>query len=357
MEGMHAYGAAKLRVFRVSGYVRVRASSLQFHAVFCRLQRFAIPSTPMTQPSLLVLIPLRDDSLAQVRAHFDVVYAPTPAERSAAVPAHGAAVRAVLTNGTNGLSAAELDQLPNLEFVSALGAGYENIAVDHARKRGIVLCNGAGTNDDCVADHAFALLLAVVREIPQRDRATREGVWRDALPMRPSVSGKRLGIVGLGNIGGKVARRAAGFDIETGYHNRKPRVGETMRYFDSVLSLAQWSDYLVIATPGGAATQHLIDRAVLDALGPRGFLVNVSRGSVVDTAALAAALTAGTLAGAGLDVYEGEPTPPQALVALDNVVLTPHVAGTSPEAIDASVSNFIENATRHFAGEPVLTPI
>jgi lactate dehydrogenase-like 2-hydroxyacid dehydrogenase len=323
----------------------------------CGFLRFAISAQAMTKPSLLILIPLHDESLAQVRASFDVVYAPTPAERSAAVPAHGAALRAVLTNGTNGLSADELDQLPNLEFVSALGAGYENIAVERARERGIVLCNGAGTNDDCVADHAFALLLAVVRDIPQRDRATREGVWRDALPMRPSVSGKRLGVVGLGNIGSKVARRAAGFDIETGYHNRKPRAGETLRYFDSVTSLAQWSDYLVVATPGGAATHHLIDHAVLEALGPRGFLVNVSRGSVVDTAALAQALQAGTIAGAGLDVYEGEPKPPAALVTLDNVVLTPHVAGTSPEAIGASVRNFIENATRHFAGEPVLTPI
>jgi lactate dehydrogenase-like 2-hydroxyacid dehydrogenase len=311
----------------------------------------------MTKPSLLVLIPLHDDSLSQVAAHFDVVHAPTPAARAAAITEHGATLRAVLTNGTTGLSAAELDILPNVEFVSALGAGYENIAVDHARQRGIVLCNGAGTNDDCVADHAFALLLCAVRDIAQRDRATREGVWRDALPMRPSVSGKRLGIVGLGNIGSKIARRAAGFDIETGYHNRKPRAGETLRYFDSVHALAQWSDYLVVATPGGAGTQHLIDRAVLEALGPRGFLVNVSRGSVVDTAALADALANGTIAGAGLDVYESEPEPPQALVNLQNVVLTPHVAGTSPEAIGASVRNFVENATRHFAGDAVLTPI
>jgi lactate dehydrogenase-like 2-hydroxyacid dehydrogenase len=311
----------------------------------------------MNKPSLLILIPLNDDSYSQVAARFDIIYAPTPAERSAAIGTHGAAIRAVLTNGTTGLTAAEIDQLPNVEFVSALGAGYENLAIEHARARGIVLCNGAGTNDDCVADHAFALLLAVVRDIPQRDRATRNGVWRTQLPMRPTVSGKRLGVLGLGNIGIKVARRAAGFDIETGYHNRKPRADVGFRYFDSVVELARWSDYLVIATPGGPATHHLIDRVVLDALGPRGFLINVARGSVVDTAALADALSSGTLAGAGLDVYEGEPEPPHALVDLQNVVLTPHVAGTSPEAIGASVSHFIDNATRHFAGEAVLTPI
>ncbi|MGF6598088.1 lactate dehydrogenase-like 2-hydroxyacid dehydrogenase [Paraburkholderia sp. GAS448] len=309
------------------------------------------------KPSLLVLIPLPGDSHADISASFDIIHAPTPTQRRQAIADHGSTIRAVLSNGTTGLTAAEIDRLPQLEFVSALGAGYENIAVDHARVRNIVVVNGAGTNDDCVADHAFALLLAVVRDVPQRDIATRNGVWRDALPMRPAVSGKRLGIVGLGNIGQKVARRAAGFDLETGYHNRKPREGATSRYFDSLLALAQWSDYLVIATPGGASTHHLIDRTVLEALGPKGFLINVSRGSVVDTAALAAALTEGTIAGAGLDVYEGEPHPPQALLPLRNVVLTPHTGGTSPESNAASVRNFIDNATRHFAGEAVLTPI
>ncbi|HZZ04472.1 2-hydroxyacid dehydrogenase [Paraburkholderia sp.] len=309
------------------------------------------------KPSLLVLITLKDASRANVEAAFDVVYAPDTTQRTAAIAEHGGTIRAVLTNGTNGLTAAEIDQMPQLEFVSALGAGYENLAMDHARSRGIVLVNGAGTNDHCVADHAFALLLAAVRDVPQLDQATREGVWRDTLPMRPNVSGKRLGIVGLGDIGEKVARRGAGFDMEIGYHNRKRREGSSLRYFDSVQSLAQWCDFLMVATPGGAGTRHLIGKAVLDALGPDGFVVNVSRGSVVDTAALAEALAAGTIAGAGLDVYEGEPDPPEALLTLRNVVLTPHVGGRSPEAITASVDNFLGNARRHFAGEAVLTPI
>ncbi|MFM0246756.1 2-hydroxyacid dehydrogenase [Paraburkholderia sediminicola] len=309
------------------------------------------------KPSLLVLIPLKDASRASVEAAFDVVYAPDATQRAAAIAAHGEAIRAVLTNGTTGLTAADIDRMPQLEFVSVLGAGYENLAVDHARSRGIVLVSGAGTNDHCVADHAFALLLAVVRDVPQLDQATREGVWRDTLPMRPNVSGKRLGIVGLGNIGAKVARRGAGFDMEIGYHNRKPRENASLLYFDSVQELAQWCDFLVVATPGGAGTHHLIGAKVLEALGPNGFVINVSRGSVVDTAALAQALTAGTIAGAGLDVYEGEPHPPGALLKLRNVVLTPHVGGRSPEAIAASVDNFLANAKRHFAGEAVLTPI
>ncbi|NML34143.1 2-hydroxyacid dehydrogenase [Paraburkholderia antibiotica] len=310
------------------------------------------------KPSLLVLIHLGDASRAHIDAAFDTIHAPDALQREAAIARHGGAIRAVLTNGTTGLSAADIDRMPRLELVSALGAGYENLAVDHARSRGIVLANGAGTNADCVADHAFALLLAVVRDVPQLDRATREGAWRDHLPSRPSVSNRRLGIVGLGHIGAKLARRAEGFDMEVGYHNRKPREDRPLlRYFDSVAALAQWSDFLVVATPGGAATRHLIDETVLAALGPRGFVVNVSRGSVVDTAALARALAAGTLAGAALDVYEGEPEPPQSLIGLRNVVLTPHVGGRSPEAIAASVDNFLDNARRHFAGEPVLTPI
>jgi D-3-phosphoglycerate dehydrogenase len=310
------------------------------------------------KPSLLVLIHLDDPSRASIDAEFDVIYAPDPSRRDAAIVTHGAAIRAVLTNGTTGLTAAEIDCMPQLELVSALGAGYENLPLDHARSRGIALVNGAGTNDHCVADHAFALLLAVVRDVPQLDRATREGVWRDHLPFRPQVSNKRLGIVGLGHIGAKVARRAAGFDMEVGYHNRKPRADAPLpRYFDNVEALARWSDFLVVATPGGAGTRHLIDAKVLAALGPHGFVVNVSRGSVVDTAALAHALAAGTIAGAALDVYEGEPEPPRALLELRNVVLTPHVGGRSPEAITASVDNFLDNARRHFTGTPVLTPI
>ncbi|PLZ03811.1 hydroxyacid dehydrogenase [Burkholderia sp. WAC0059] len=309
------------------------------------------------KPVLLVLIPFNDENRTLLGSHFELCYAPDAAQREQTIASRGESVRVVLTNGTIGISAADLDRLPNVELVSALGVGYENIDVEHARSRGIALSNGAGMNDDCVADHAFALLLAAVRAVPQFDAACRKGVWRDALPMRPIVSGRRLGVVGFGGIGQKVARRAAGFGMEIGYHNRKPREGVESRYFDSVPALAAWSDFLVVSTPGGAGTRHLINREVIDALGPQGFLVNVSRGSVVDTAALAAALAEGRLGGAGLDVYESEPQPPQALLPLENVVLTPHTAGTSPESVSATVRNFIENASRHFAGETLLTPI
>ncbi|CAB3769922.1 hydroxyacid dehydrogenase [Burkholderia puraquae] len=308
------------------------------------------------KPELLVLIALRGDAHREIAASFDVRHAPTPEARERAIAEHGGTIRAVLTNGSTGLTAAEIDRLPQLTFVSALGAGYEHIDVAHAKARGITVVTGAGTNDDCVADHAFALLLAAVRNVVQLDAKTRAGVWRDELPMPPNVSGKRLGIVGLGKIGEKCARRAAGFDIEIGYHNRSEK-NVPYRYFDRVDALARWADFLIVATPGGAGTRHLIDRAVLDALGPGGFVVNVSRGSVVDTAALAEALRERRIAGAGLDVYEGEPEPPRALTDLDGVVLTPHMGGWSPEALDRSVQQFIDNAERHFSGQPVLTPV
>lgn len=309
------------------------------------------------KPLLLILIMVSEARRALLGELFELLYAPEPAQRAEAVARHGARVRAVLTNGTTGLAAAEIDAMPQLTLACALGAGYEGIAVEHARARGIVLANGAGTNDACVADHAFALLLATVRAIPALDRACRAGVWRDSLPMQPMLAGKRLGVLGLGTIGRRIAQRALGFDMAVGYHNRSPVAGVPHAYFDSAEALAAWCDALVVATPGGASTHHLVSAAVLRALGPRGHLVNVARGSVVDTAALAEALRDGRIAGAGLDVYESEPAPPAPLLDLPNVVLTPHVAGWSPESVQASVELFVENARRHLAGEPVLTPI
>ena len=309
------------------------------------------------KPVLLAITVLTGEHRAQIAQSFELLYAPEPAQAADAIAHHGARVQAVLTIGSIGLSAAQMDVLPQLQLVCALGAGYENIDLAHARGRGIALANGAGTNDDCVADHAFGLLLATVRGIVQLDARTREGVWRTALPLPPNVSHKRLGIIGLGTIGKKIAQRALGFEIEVGYHNRSARTDVPYRYFADVAALAEWADFLVIATPGGAATRHLVNATVLNALGPRGVVVNIARGSVIDTAALAAALREGRLAAAALDVYESEPAPPAELLDLDNVVLTPHVAGWSPEAVQNSVDRFMENARRHLAGEAPVTPL
>jgi hypothetical protein len=311
-----------------------------------------------SRPLLLLLVALAEDFKALLHERFELIDAPTAALRAAAIAARGAEIELVLTNGATGLRADEMDAMPRLRLAAAQGAGYETLDVAAAKARGIAVCNGAGTNDSCVADHTLALLLASVRALPQQDRALRAGAWRDELPLRPSVYGKRLGIFGMGQIGRKIANRALAFEMQVGYHNRRPRAdAPDCRYFDTLPALAGWADFLVIAAPGGAATRHIVNAEVLAALGPQGHLVNIARGSLVDTAALAAALAAGQLGGAALDVYESEPRPPEALLGFPNVLLTPHVAGWSPEAIRATIELFIANVQACSEGRELLTPL
>ncbi|MBP0599452.1 2-hydroxyacid dehydrogenase [Herbaspirillum sp. LeCh32-8] len=307
------------------------------------------------KPPLLVLIHLSETSQAIIGAHYDILYAPDRQRRAEMIAGPAKKVAVVLTNGATGLTADEMRALSHLQLVCALGAGYENVDRAHAEAAGIEIATGAGTNEDCVADHAMGLLLATVRHIAALDKITRDGGWRENLPLQPQLAGKRLGIVGLGGIGKKIARRAAGFDIEIAYCNRKKRDDVDYHYFPDVAQMAAWSDFLIVAAPGGAETKHLISERVINELGPKGYLVNIGRGSIVDTAALGRALAEGRLGGAGLDVYESEPKPPQELIGLSNVVLTPHVAGWSPESIDASVRQFLRNCEEHFAAaEPVV---
>jgi lactate dehydrogenase-like 2-hydroxyacid dehydrogenase len=307
------------------------------------------------KPPLLVLIHISEASAATIGQQYDILYAPNAQLRAELIAGAARNVAVVLTNGATGLTAAEMQALPRLQLVCAFGAGHENINATYASAHGIDIATGSGTNEDSVADHAMALLLATVRNVVALDQSTRAGVWRDGLPLQPQLAGKRLGIVGLGNIGKKIARRAAGFDVEVAYSNRKKRDDVDYHYFPDVAQLAGWADFLVVAAPGGAATRHLISTRVIDELGANGYLVNIGRGSTVDTAALALALREGRLAGAGLDVYESEPLPPADLIDLPNVVLTPHVAGWSPESVQASVQQFLRNCEEHFAAaEPVV---
>ncbi|MGO4400359.1 2-hydroxyacid dehydrogenase [Achromobacter sp. PAB15] len=308
-------------------------------------------------PLLIIMNPVTQADRDQIAQHFEVIFAPTPEQYADAVAAHAARVDVVLTIGAIGLTAQQIDALPNLKMIYSMGAGYEKIDLAHARLRGVQVANGAGTNDSCVADHAMGLLIAVIRGIPRLDQLTRQGVWRTQVPLPPNVSGKKLGIVGLGGIGEKVATRALAFEMEIGYFNRRPRAGATHRYFSTLDELAQWADVLLVAIPGGDSTYHLINADVLAQLGANGYLINIARGSVVDTAALERALREQTIAGAALDVYEGEPQLPAGLADLTNLVLTPHVAGWSPEAMQLMVDKFLENARRLYAGEPLLTPI
>lgn len=272
-------------------------------------------------------------------------------------PAVAGRIRILVTTGHVGLSAAEMTALPSLSLICCVGTGYEKVDVAAACERGIVVTHGAGTNASAVADHAFALLLAAMRDIPRYDASAKRGDWRGPIGLRPIATGKRLGVVGMGGIGERVARGGAAFDMTVYYHTRTPRPDLPWRYVPSVLELAAIVDCLIVAVPGGTQTRHMIDVEVLAALGSSGFLVNVSRGSVVDTSALSAALAAGCIAGAGLDVFEDEPNIPEAIRALPNVVLTPHVAGLAPEVLEAAAVMLKKNVDLFFSGRPVLTPV
>ncbi|WP_175651553.1 2-hydroxyacid dehydrogenase [Pseudomonas sp. Marseille-P9899] len=307
--------------------------------------------------TVLVLVETVDDYLPLLENNgYRLIRAQTPALRAEAIARHGGEIDAVLTRGPLGLSAAEIAALPALQIICVIGAGYEQVDLAAAAARGITVTNGAGANAVAVADHTMALLLAVVRNIPQADATTRQGQWNRVIS--PSISGKRLGILGLGAVGLAIARRGAlGFDMQVSYHNRSRRDDVAYSYCDSPLALARESDFLIVATPGGANTRQLVDSAVLDALGPEGFLVNIARASVVFTADMVAALRERRIAGAALDVFDDEPNVPDELKTLPNVVLTPHVAGQSPEAARDTVALVLKNLQAFFAGEPVLTPV
>lgn len=291
-------------------------------------------------------------------AGFTLHFATTPGQRATLSCELAQQIQAVLTIGSIGLSDAEMATMPQLEIICAQGVGYEHIDVAAAKSRGIHVTHGPGTNNSSVADHTLALMLAITRRIPQFDQAVRGGEWNKARWNVPGMAGKKLGVVGLGNIGALIARRAAGgFDMAIGYHNRKPQADTAYTYFHSVTELAAWADYLVVATPGGKNTVRLVDAAVLRALGAEGFLINIARGSVVDTDALTASLQSHEIAGAALDVVDGEPQVPPVLLTLDNLVITPHVAGRSPESVENMLALVLDNLSAHFSARPVLTPV
>jgi lactate dehydrogenase-like 2-hydroxyacid dehydrogenase len=267
-------------------------------------------------------------------------------------------IRAVQTNGSYGLKREFIEAMPSLEVICAVGAGFEGVDVAAARERGIVVTHNPGANADTVADQGWAILLGVMRQVPACDRGVREGRWTEVRTSYPSVSGKKLGIFGLGHVGSAMAKRGAlGFGMEVGYYSRRRRPDSPYRYFENLKDLAEWCDVLAVCAPGGGETYHAVDRHVLARLGRDGFLVNVARGSLVDTEHLIEALAGGVIAGAALDVVEGEPAIPAALCALPNVVLSPHTGGMSPEAIKATIHRVRDNLDAHFSGRPVLTPI
>ena len=268
-------------------------------------------------------------------------------------------IRGIAGGGESSVSTALMDQLPSLEMVSIMGVGYDGVDVATALNRRLVVTHTPNVLNDEVADLAIGLMLSVARCIPQADQYVRSGRWvkEGAMPLARKVSGARLGIVGLGRIGQAIADRAAAFGMSIAYTARTAKPSLAYRFYPSALALAAEVDFLVVITPGGAGTFHMINAQVLRALGPRGYLINVARGSVVDEAALVEALQYGVIAGAGLDVFEKEPHPLQALCKLENVVLTPHMASATHETRQAMADLAVANLQAHFSGQPALTPI
>ena len=296
-------------------------------------------------------LPQLDAELAQA---YDVQLLSEQSDPERFLAEQGAQFEYLVTTAALGLPARVVDALPALKFVSSFGVGFDALDKQALLRRGARVGYTPGVLDDCVADMAWALLLDTARGLSAADRFVRRGEWSQRrFGITTRVSGKRLGIFGMGRIGSAVARRAAGFDMEVAYHNRRPVEGSPHLYQESLLALARWSDFLIITAAGGDNTRHLIGSEVLDALGPQGFLVNVARGSVVDEEALVQALQQHRIAGAGLDVFEDEPRPLPALLTLDNAVLAPHMASGTHETRRAMGDLVLENLHHFFAtGRP-----
>lgn len=272
------------------------------------------------------------------------------ADPAAYLAAHGGEFEALVTSAATGVDAALLAALPRLRVISNFGVGLDKVDVAAAHARGIAVGYTPDVLNDCVADIAFGLMLDAARGMSAADRYVRRGDWlKGPFPLARKVSGARLGLVGLGRIGRTIAQRSSGFEMPVRYHSRRPVDGVAWVHEPSLLELARWADFLVVITAGGPATRHLVNAEVLDALGPDGFLINVARGSVIDEAALVQALADRRIAGAGLDVFEDEPRVPAALMALDNVVLLPHIASATRETRQAMADRVFDNLQSFFA--------
>ena len=320
----------------------------------------AVPTIP-TGIEVLAVAKLAPQFAALVGPAFTVhdrLHDTDPAALAAAAPR----IRAIAASGESQVSAALIAQLPALEIISVMGVGYDGIDVAAAKARGVVVTHTPDVLNDDVADLALGLMLSAARQLPAADRFVRAGQWSSGpMPQARKLSGARLGIVGMGRIGQAIAQRALGFNMTIAYTARSAKPALPWRYLPTPEALAAESDVLVVITPGGAGTRHLINTAVLAALGrssaQKGILVNVARGSVVDEDALIAALESGALGGAGLDVFADEPRVPERLRALPQVVLTPHIGSATGQTRQAMADLAFANLRAKFTAQPLLTPV
>jgi lactate dehydrogenase-like 2-hydroxyacid dehydrogenase len=302
--------------------------------------------------------PLSDYLMAGLKSRFHVLEVAADADPAALGPAVKDA-RALVSFGAVGAGAAIMDALPRLEMIGLFSVGYDKVDVDHARAKGIRVSNTPDVLTDDVADLAVGLLFATARNIAAYDRMVRSGAWArgEGVPLSARVTGRRIGILGLGRIGRAIAARLEPVAGEILYHNRRPQADAHYRYIADRIDFARQSDVIMVATSGGAETRWLVDAEMLEALGPKGVIVNISRGSVIDEDALVAALTDRRIAGAGLDVFANEPHVPAALFDMDQVVLQPHQGSATVETRQAMADLVLANLDAWASGRPLVTPV
>ena len=311
----------------------------------------------MSRPTVLMPGPMNETVLTGTAEHFDVIRLWEADDPDAVLAERAKDITAVATGGT-AIDGAFLDRLPAVRLVASFGVGYDKIDAVAAAERGVIVTNTPGVLDDEVADTALGLLLMTARELSRAEQYLRAGSWTEgSYPLtKATLNGRTMGILGLGRIGEAIAHRAQAFGISVAYHNRHPK-DVAYSYYPTLLELATAVDILMIVIPGGNETRHLVDASILAALGPNGILVNVARGTVVDEEALVEALRSKTILGAGLDVFEHEPTIHPGLLDLDNAVLLPHVGSASVPTRNAMGQLVIDNLTSWFDTGVPLTPV
>lgn len=270
----------------------------------------------------------------------------------------GPQIRGVATNGHSGCSREIIEALPQLEVIASYGVGYDAVDIAACKQHGIRVTNTPDVLNDAVAEMAMGLMIALCRRIPQADVHVREGWWLEgAYPLTAELTGARVGILGLGRIGKEIARRCQAFKMRVSYHGRQAQPYEPYEYYADLEAMARDVDWLVVIAPGTPETKGIVSRKVMLALGSKGCLVNLARGSIVDEPAMVELLQSGALGGAALDVFADEPRVPEALFGLDNVVLSPHQASATVKTRTAMGDLVVQNLAAHFAGAPLLTPV
>lgn len=307
---------------------------------------------------LLQVSPLPPFVLERLQKEFKLHDFVDPADPDKLLDEVGGRIRGILAGGMKGPNADLINRLEKLEIIASFSVGHDATDVAAAQARGVIVTHTPEVLTGDVADLAMAFILMAPRRISESERFLRAGKWlQGRMDLGTTVRGKRLGILGLGRIGGAVARRAEVFGLHIAYHDIKPMGDLRYRSYPTLLDLAAASDILLVACEGGPATRGLVNGAVLDALGPDGFLINAARGTIVDQPALIAALGEGRIGGAALDVLDGEPEIPAELLAMENVILTPHIASSTHETRRAMGDLVYDNLRAHFDGQPVLTPV